>query len=237
MGTLANSFPSRAEAIYEILYERIKHRTFQPGQHLVEQDLANELGVSKTPVREALRKLNELGLVVIEPYRGAYVAEFSINTLIEIMDIRAVLDGLAARKAVEHVSADQIRTLESLVTKMERVAEAKDPRKWIDLNWRFHNLIAKASKNTELITLLSTIQEKMILSSALGIATNIATSVMEHQKILSALKSGDPDSAERFARWHVENTEKRVALLTGLNKSAPVEIPDKHQDISEAQHI
>jgi len=230
VSTLENNFSSKAETVYKILYNRIKQKTLRPGERLVEQNLANELGVSKTPVREALRKLNELGLVVIESYRGAYVAEFSIKTLIEIMDIRAVLDGLAARKAAEHMSTDQLQTLESLVTKMVSAAKTENPKKWIDLNWSFHNLIARFSNNAELITLLSTIQKKMVLSSALGIATDMAMSLAEHRNILNALKSGDPDSAERFARWHVENTEKRVALLAVSDESLSIGTPDRNQD-------
>jgi len=216
MDRLQDGFASKAEVIYMALYEEIKNGGLRPGERLVEQRLADDLGVSKTPVREALRKLSEQGLVEIEPYRGARIAEFSIDTLVEIMEIRAVLEGLAARNAAQYITDHQLKKLAGLDGQFADVAKEKTIQDWIAINWEFHQLIAGACKNAKLIELLSGLQQRMTISSVLGIAQNMSESVEEHHKIFAALKEHDPVEAERSACRHVENTKRRVASLKNV---------------------
>ena len=213
MDKLQGEFASKADVIYIAICEEIKNGGLLPGERLVEQRLADDLNVSKTPVREALLKLKEQGLVEIEPYRGARIAEFSIDTLVEIMEIRVVLEGLAARNAAQYITDHQLNELAGLDRQFAHVAKEETIQDWIGINWKFHQLIAGACKNAKLVELLSGLQQRMTISSVLGIAQNMAESVEEHHKIFVTLKEHDPVEAERSARHHVENTRRRVASL------------------------
>jgi len=206
-------FASKAEIVYMVLYERIREGVLRPGDRLIEHQLANELGVSKTPVREALRKLNEQGLVTLESYKGAYVTQFSVDDLVKIMEIRAVLEGLAARKAAETITVEELEKLDALVKRFEEVGKKGTPQEWIAINSQFHLIIATVCRNEALKELLSELQRKIVLSSTLGIGDDYYKSVKEHKDIVDALRAHDPEEAEHFARQHVWNTAKRVAAL------------------------
>ena len=233
MQARAKGFASKADVVYRILYDEIKDGQLRPGARLVEQAIADRLGVSKTPVREALRMLGDQGLVEIEPYCGTYVSQFSISTLVEIMEIRGVLEGLASRKAASLIDSTQLSHLASLVARMGDTANEDNPQHWLELNWEFHGLIAEASQSPQLINTLAAFRQKMLLSSALGVATNIVHSLEEHRRLFEALTLHDPELAERVARNHIENTKTRVALLGTREGTeapdglAPTELPGR----------
>jgi len=211
--SLQQRFASKAQVVYMVLYDRIRKGILRPGERLLEQELANELGVSKTPVREALHKLSEQGLVTLEPYKGAYVAQFSVEDLLEIMEIRAVLEGLAARLAAKTITEEALEELNALIERFEAVSKKGTPQDWIEANAQFHSAIAAACGNKILKELLSGFQRKILLSSTLGIGEDSQKSIKEHKDIVEALWARDPDRAEFFARRHVWNTAKRVAVL------------------------
>ncbi|SMB98682.1 transcriptional regulator, GntR family [Thermanaeromonas toyohensis ToBE] len=216
--------PVRRE-VYRVLREAILTGKLQPGQRMVERNLARQLGVSRTPVREAIRKLELEGLVEHVPRRGVVVARISKREAWEIYSIRAVLEGLAARLAAEKITPKQLEKLEELVRGMEEARMRRDLKELERLHMEYNELIYQAAESPRLHQMISSLVDYIVGFTKVGYAvpgrTHAAT--REHRELLEALKAGDADRAERLARQHIENSRQAYFAQLALEEERTVD--------------
>jgi DNA-binding GntR family transcriptional regulator len=190
------------EQVKELLLERILAHEYAPGDRLVETRIAQELGVSQAPVREALRELETLRLVESAPFKGARVRAASDRELAEIYPIRAALEDVAARAASERL-AGKVAPLEREIRKM---AKAKHLREQVEHDVRFHRLIVEASGNARLIEMWQSLQvEARTMITAIRTGLDPVDVAQRHEPIVEALRRQDADAAGREIRRHVED--------------------------------
>lgn len=195
-------------ALYEVVTEQVRAAILNgdlfPGERLVEDRLAQELQVSRHPVREALRTLQLEGLVEISPRRGATVSRITPEEAGEFFQVLAVLDGLAARLASMHRDSDDIGALESV---LERAGEAQgneDLPTLTQLNREFHSIVAAAGKNRHLAEIMNPLRDRIQWAQAAVARRRPDLSWAEHEKIFTAIKDGVGDAAETLASAHIE---------------------------------
>ncbi len=213
--------PGEAPA-YGRLKQLILEGELPPGEPLVERTLAERLNVSRTPVREAIFRLEREGLIEAVDGKGAFVASYAIDDLIEIYQIREGLEPLAARLSCAHLTAADLDYHEKQIKRYRanpRLRE-QDPAKWLRLGWEFHRLFIHASKNARLIEMIERMQNQIELFRALGRSvvprTDLHAAVDEHWEILTALRSRDAGRAEQAVRAHLQSgLRKRLEGLLG----------------------
>ena len=201
---------SRPVEILERLRGLILTGEYGPEERLIEEQLAQRLGVSRTPVRQALTMLEAEGLVEIAPNRGATVCSFSIEDVWDIYDLRAVLEGHAARRATGRIEGGELERMRKLAGEMEGLAGRFDDhedeiRVLVALNQEFHGTIVEASRNRRLQRLINRTVEIPLMFKAFFWYTphERAISNQYHRRILEALEKGDADRAEISMREHV----------------------------------
>ncbi len=197
---------STAERLRLALEKDIFLLRLQPGDRLDEVGMANRFGVSRTPVREALRQLAASGLVDIKAHRGAQVARLSIPQLLEMFEFMSVMEGVCARFAAERASKEEVREIAEAHEACRPFVEAGDADGFYDANTRFHEAIYRASHNGY------GAQQTLFLRNRLGPYRRFqlrrnnrpAESFREHGEILQAIEAGDALRAERVIRAHIE---------------------------------
>lgn len=210
------------EEVYRRLKQAVVDGDLVPGSRLIERGLAEQLRVSRTPVREALKTLLVEGLVTIDGHRGLIVSRLSIESVEQAYTLREALEGLAARLACEHVDV-RLSTLEAALGQMENPAASPDE---VDAaHSLFHDTIAEMSHNTYLIHSLQGLEafRTRMVSLAWITTMRVKASMPEHQAIFNAIRERDPDRAERCARSHVRKT--RDGLMKRLkteHSEAPI---------------
>lgn len=148
------------EVVFDYLRNAILNGELKPGERLMEIALAEQLGVSRTPVREAIRKLELENFVEMIPRKGAYVAELKAKDILDILEIRALLEGFAAASAAEKMTDDEVKLLTSTVEKFEKAVTKQDRQGMIDHDNRFHDLIFQATRNNKLIDIVNSLQDQ-----------------------------------------------------------------------------
>ncbi len=196
------------DSVYEAIRKAILRGEYCPGQKLVERKIAEHLGVSRTPVREALRKLELEGLVEHIPGKGVIVAKLSPREVWEIYNIRAVLEGLAARFAAQNVTPEQLAHLEEIVREMEEAVETRDSEKLSGLHMKFHEAIYEAAGSARLQSMLSSLVDYIMAFTRVGYAVpgRVREATEEHREIFEAIKRNSPQEAEQLSREHVERS-------------------------------
>lgn len=209
--TLDNYKPLR-ELVFESLREAIIQGRLRPGERLMEIQLAEELGVSRTPVREAIRKLELEGLVLMIPRKGAYVSQISMKDIADVFEIRRALEGLAARLAAERATDEEIERLERALVKISEVAEADDLSGAVALDTDFHEELMAASHNPRLSQLVSNLREQIqrFRLTSLSHPGRVKLAVEEHRKIVDAIAGRDAELAQNLAYEHIENAENSL---------------------------
>lgn len=207
---------------YRALRQAILGRKIPPGQKLVVRVLAEELGLSPTPVKEALAALEREGLVVAVPHRGYFVLEPSLEDVREIYSLREVLEGLAARLAVENDGRALLRKLERLFEKQCEAAERNDIDTYGDLDLAFHRTLWEAAGSKRLLATAETIdgQIRMLINSSAAIPGRLPQSRAEHQAILQAVRDKDPQAAEAAMRTHVRNAGQALEQFLVSRKNS-----------------
>jgi DNA-binding GntR family transcriptional regulator len=204
-----------AEAVYRALRQGIVHGKLAPGERLRSDALANELRVSRTPVREALRKLEAEGLVEHSGSR-LVVRALSEQDLTELFYVREALEGMAARLAAENATPSEIAEIRELLDDMETVRRRGALEMLRRLTGEFHQLISRASHNNRLVQALTTLLDNVrkIQTSTLFGEGRAAQALQEHRELLAAITAGHGDRAEMLARAHRRKTlELRKAML------------------------
>ncbi|HSK99542.1 MAG TPA: GntR family transcriptional regulator [Rubrobacteraceae bacterium] len=199
-----------SSGVFERLRRMIIEGEYGPDERLIEEQLAERLGVSRTPIRQALTMLEAEGLVEIAPHRGAMVCSFSVEDVRDIYDLRAVLEGYAARRAARRISGEELGRLSELAEEMEGLAgrfseHEEEIRRLVVLNQEFHGTIVVASRNRRLGRLLrGTVQIPLMFKAFFWYGPHERTiSNHYHRQILNALEAGDADRAEIVMREHV----------------------------------
>lgn len=192
------------ERAYAVIKEAILSLELGPGTPLVEDELADRLGISKTPVRDALLALERDGLVTRIPYKGTYVAEVTDQDAREIFELRAVLEGLAGRLATPLLTVDELDRLEACLDVYNEALVTGDLAEAIAQGENFHRFILDRTPNQRLLSFLRTLDEQLHLLRILSSRSvkRLRKSATEHREILSALRQGDPELVEAAFRNH-----------------------------------
>jgi DNA-binding GntR family transcriptional regulator len=199
---------SRAEFVYDSLRDAISDGRIAAGERVREEEVARNLGVSRTPVREALQRLQQRGVLVLGAGRGLVVPRLSQQQVIELYAMREILEGSAARFAALHASAAEIAILYDLQEQL-RVAEG-DAMLHIRLNRRFHQAIYEAAHNRYLMQTLDSLHDSFVLlrSATLRLPHRPRNSDEERRRIIAAIEKRDPDLAEKEAREHILQAQR-----------------------------
>lgn len=207
--------PRPADRAYAWMRERIISGAFAPRAHLKEEVLAARIGTSRTPVRDALRRLAGEGLVAMERDRGTYVAEFSPDEIDEIFVLRAGLEAYAAARAAKRITAPQIARLERLADEMEVALDRRDERfaRFAALNNEFHLAVLEAARSPRLATLVvPLVNIPIVLLKHYNWQpgrVDIARSNREHRELIEALRAGDALRARKRMHAHIVSRRPR----------------------------
>jgi DNA-binding GntR family transcriptional regulator len=198
---------SITDAVHGTVKTSIERGWMQPGLRLGEEYLADLFEVSRTPVREALMRLEVEHLAVRDRHRGLAVAQISVEQIVELYVIREALDGVAARQTATHGSTlDQVR-LEQLNRSMSEAAEAGDYGQMAELNIEFHSMLARASRNEMLERFIDQVHGwvRRFETTTFAYPGRASEAVAEHEALIVALKARLPEESERLAREHMRN--------------------------------
>ena len=197
---------SLEEQVFNSLEEEILTGKLKKGDTLAEIALSKRLGVSRTPLRAALHRLAEEGLIEIAPNRGATVIGVGKEELVDIYKIRMRLEGLASREAAMRISDTDKKKLRDSVELSEFYIVKQDTEHLKELDSEFHNIIYKASGNRLLYKTLSELHRniKVYRKLSLTVPERLEKSVKEHREILNAIDAGDADTADELTRRHIE---------------------------------
>jgi DNA-binding GntR family transcriptional regulator len=206
--TLGESHSPLTRMVVDTLRDRILSGAAVGGERLVEGRLSEELGVSRMPVREALRQLASEGLVTIEPRRGAAVTQFSEDQVRELVEVRATLEGLNAKLAAKRHDAAKIKELESILAEGLSVAETADSLTLTRLNQRFHDALANIADNSVLRDIMRSLRDRTALLFAPLNSGRGKQNWEEHAAILRAVIDGDAELAALLATRHVYSAAK-----------------------------
>lgn len=203
------------EIVFETIRNAIISGNLKPGERLMEVQVAESLGVSRTPVREAIRKLELEGLVIMLPRKGAFIADLSVKDLTEVMEIRATLEGLAAGLAAIRIDENELEELELKALKFHKLAENDDVEALIIADLELHDAIFRASRNDRLIQLNNNLREQVERFREIyhkKVNKSKETS-KEHYEMVEAISNRDLDKAEKLARRHIENAERSILKM------------------------
>jgi DNA-binding GntR family transcriptional regulator len=199
---------SRADFVYESLRDAIWDGRITVGERVREEEIARNLGVSRTPVREALQRLHQRGLLVFGAGRGLTVASLSQHQVLQLYAMREILEGSAARFAAQHATAPEIAILWRL--QKELSTAGRDAMTLVTLNRRFHQAIYEAAHNQYLLQTLSVLHDSLALlhSTTFRVPSRRAESDEEHRQIVQAIEKHNPDRAEEAAREHIRQAQR-----------------------------
>lgn len=205
--------------VYETIRDAIISGKFSPGTKLTVDDLSKELNVSRTPVKEALVKLEREGLVENIPRRGMYVAKISIEDALEIYELREVLEGFAVRKASENIDKESLKLLKEILNKGENYIRDGNLKDYSNIDEQFHKILWNLSGNKRLFKILENIRSiiRLLMTSSVNIPGRASASLLEHRKILSAIEKNNPELAESYMKEHIKNV-KEIVIKTYLEK-------------------
>ena len=204
-----DSYKPLRELVLEALREAIFSGVLKPRERLMEIQLAEELGVSRTPIREALRKLELEGFIVMVPRKGAYVADFSLKDIEDVFEVRIALEGLAASLCADRATEEELELLERLLVEKSEAINSNNIEKLIDVDTRFHEAIYQASRNERLNNIISNLREQIqrYRTTSLQYPGRMRTSLEEHRGIAEAIQARDGVLSRQLAQDHIENAE------------------------------
>ncbi len=221
------SYRPLRELVLDAIRSAIMNGTLQPRERLMEIQLAEELGVSRTPIREALRKLELEGFIVMVPRKGAYVSDLSFKDIADVFEIRAALEGLAAGLAAERITEDELERMERLLVEKQEAILQDDIDKLVEVDTKFHELMYQSSRNVRLSTIISNLREQIqrFRLTSLSYPGRNKLSLEEHKKIVEAIQARDYQSARQLAQEHIENAENVLIECIKLDAKKKDGIP------------
>ncbi|WP_455048144.1 GntR family transcriptional regulator [Mitsuokella sp.] len=234
-----DSYQPLREVVCESLRDAIRKGILKPGQRIMEIKLAEELGVSRTPVREAIRKLELEGYVVMMPRRGTYVADMSIRDINEIFEIRTALESLSNGLAAEHITEDELEHLQRLLVVIggyiKEYEDGPDREaamdKIVKTDIEFHDLLYHAARNNRLVDIISNLRDQLTRFRTLSMSYpgRLEATLDEHREIVETIANGDGRAARKAAVHHMENSEKTLlkAMDIAINQKAEAKTAKK----------
>ncbi|MEU7517928.1 GntR family transcriptional regulator [Streptomyces sp. NPDC042898] len=205
---------SLRERVYEELRERIIEAELPAGTRLVEREIAEELRVSRVPVREAMQRLEAEGFLSVRPRRGSVVTQFGPEDAEHLFDVRENLEGLAARLAARHAGAQELRALEELLARARAAAESGRLREAVSLNADFHRAVVGLSGNPLLVELMAPLDSRLRRLFRLTSAASDGEPMCgAHERLYEAIRDHDEAGAESLARAHVAATRASALRL------------------------
>lgn len=200
------------EVVFEYLRNAILNGTLKPGERLMEISLADQLGVSRTPVREAIRKLEKEKFVEMIPRKGAYVANLTARDILEVLEIRIVLEGFASKLAAERMGDEDVAELESILAEFNKALEVLDRPEMIRRDNEFHNKIYSAAKNNKLVEIVKELHDqyqrfRLIFFNEYDDYNDLQ---VWHQNIVDAIRNRDGNRAKECAEYHVRSIRESV---------------------------
>jgi len=207
IGSIVNKQKYLRDHIFEKLQQAIYSGKLKSGERLTEKKIAEELGVSRTPVLEALYRLASSGLIKIIPHRGFMISRWSAKEIKDVMEIRIALEMLALRLTIQRISPKEIDELKTLLIEMKEAVKKEDITRASQLNTLFHDKIIIASKNKELSQAIEPIKNKIYHFRIISISSpnRLKKSFEEHKKILDAIINKDSELAQELIAQHIKN--------------------------------
>ena len=200
------------DVVFNTLREAILKGELKPGERLMELQLASKLGVSRTPIREAIRMLEQEGLAVTMPRKGAEVAKMTLKDMEDVLEVREALDELAAKIACKKISDDELANLKTIKDEFKRSMDSGDVKKIAEEDVKFHDAIYEATNNAKLVSMMNNIREQMYRYRLEYIkdADKRQILVVEHDYILKAIRSRHVAEAKKAIREHIDNQENSI---------------------------
>lgn len=209
------------DVVFNTLRQEILTGKMKPGERLMEIHLANKLGVSRTPIREAIRKLELEGLVLMIPRRGAEVAQISWKSLKDVLEVRRALDVLAIELACDRMGEEEQEALYKACEKFEVATATKDTRKIAEADVAFHDIIVASTGNNRLIQLVNNLSEQMYRYRFEYIKDESQHDmlVQEHKEMYKSIRCKNKQAAAEVVRKHIDNQEMAIIRQLQLEKN------------------
>ena len=213
---------SLREEVYDSLKKSILHGKLNGGQRLIEEQLAHQIGISRTPVREAFHKLERDELVTRLPKGGFAVRDFTKEDVEEIFGIRSALESYAAYLATLHISPEKISNLEKKIEETEKALRSGDDDKIIHLHTEFHDLLYKSCKSNKLIEMINNFRDYFYRyrPALLRTEKTVRDSIEDHRRMLEAMRKKNPRLVERLVRNHL--TKGKEIIIKEINEGRMV---------------
>ena len=202
-----NEYLPLRDVVFNTLRRAILRGELKPGERLMEIQLANKLGVSRTPIREAIRKLELEGLVLMIPRKGAEVAEITEKNMLDVLEVRKALEELAAGLACERITQEQIEEMKVAAKEFEAILKTGDVTKIAEADVKFHDVMYLATDNQRLITLLNNLREQMyrLRVEYLKQKECYPQLLDEHQRLIEMIEKRQKEKASEIAGKHIDN--------------------------------
>ncbi len=208
-----DSYQPLRDVIFETLRKAIVSGDIKPGERLMEVSLANQMGVSRTPVREAIRRLEAEGLVTMIPRKGTHVSELSVKDIMDVLEVRTVLDKLATDLAAKRMQPSQLKALENAHKQYIACVEKNNMEGAIKKDVEFHDIIYASSGNPRLVAVAGSLREHVYRFRVIYMQGGdlVAENVLnEHEEILAALKKAQNVAASNLAEKHIRNQMETI---------------------------
>jgi DNA-binding GntR family transcriptional regulator len=215
-----NGYKPLGNIVYESLKESILNGSLKPGEKLMESRIAEDLGVSRTPVREAIRKLEKEKYVKMIPRKGAYVEDLTMEDILEVLEIRIVLEGLASKLAARNISDDMKLKIQRNIENFDNASSELDRKELISLDEKFHHIIYQSSGNKKLNEIVRELQDQFqrFRLSYFSELSNYMKLANSHNKLYEAIISGDEVAAEKYAKEHIEEIRDNIISWKSNNE-------------------
>ncbi len=215
-----NDYKPLRDVIFDTLREAIIVGELKPGERLMEVQLAQKMGVSRTPVREAIRKLELEGLVEMLPRKGAHIADLSVKDIMDVLEVRATLDGLASSLSASRITDEEIKELKHVQSQFVNYVEKENLQGSIKKDVEFHDIIYRSSRNDKLIQISNNLREQIQRFRVIYIKDYSSTRelIKEHNEIIDAITTRDPEAAMRSAQTHIKKQEDAITRSVKKNR-------------------
>ena len=202
-----NEYLPLRDVVFNTLRDAILTGKLVPGERLMENQLAEKLGVSRTPVREALRMLELENLVELVPRKGAQVLDMSEKDIVNILEVRSALEGLATSVACKKMSKEDLQQLKNMEVDFEKAVAENDVEHFVDIDEDFHDLIYAATENDKLINIFRNLRIQLYryrMAQAKNNETSMSTIVAHHRSIIRAIENHDAEEGASIAQGHIK---------------------------------
>ncbi len=218
-GNMDEFLPLR-DVVFNTLRKEILTGELKPGERLMELHLANRLGVSRTPIREAIRKLELEGLVIMVPRKGAEVAQITEKSLKDTLEVRRALDALCVELACDRIGSEELTALSDACDAFEKATMTRNPQKIAQADVALHDIIVQATGNSRLVQLVNNLSEQMYRYRFEYIKEESSHEQLmkEHRIIYESIRDKDKETAARTARLHIDNQENSIMKQIRLER-------------------